>query len=89
MDWHDTRLKEASYAGDYRVHVRYTKAIETEIDFSDMLKHPFYAPLKDKSLFKQVRVDPETQVLVWPGDIDMAPEITFERAIKASKGMNQ
>ena len=84
MDWHDTELTEASYAGDYRVHVRFGKALEADIDFSDMLQHSFYAPLKDKQLFAQVKVNEEVRVLQWPGDIDVAPEITFERAIQAA-----
>lgn len=85
MDWYDTRLREATYAGEYRVHVRFDKALEADIDFSDMLQHPFFAPLKDKQLFAQVKVNDEVHVLQWPGDIDMAPEITFERAIQAAR----
>jgi hypothetical protein len=84
MEWWQANLEEAYYASDYRVHVRYAESLEADIDFSDMLKHPFYEPLQDKKLFAQVRVDPETQVLVWPGEIDVAPEITFERAIQAA-----
>jgi hypothetical protein len=84
MDWVDVDLQEASYAGGYRVHVRYNNALEADVDFSDMLNHPFYAPLKDIKLFSQVTVDEEVRVLQWPGDIDMAPEITFERAVQAA-----
>jgi hypothetical protein len=84
MDWIDVDLQEASYAGDYRVHVRYDNALEADIDFSDMLNHPFFRPLKDKQIFSQVQVNPEVRVLQWPGNIDMAPEITFERAIAAA-----
>lgn len=83
MEWWQANLEEARYESDYRVHVRYAENIQADIDFSDMLTHPFYAPLRNKALFKQVRVDPETQVLVWPGEIDVAPEITFERALQA------
>lgn len=84
MHWFDMRLKEVSYVGDYRVHVCYANALEADIDLSDMLEHPFYAPLKDPQLFAQVTVNPEVHVLEWPGEIDVAPEITFERACKAA-----
>jgi len=77
MDWIDARLTGASYAGDYRVHVRFSNALEADIDFSDMLKYAFYAPLKYKHLFAQVKVNGEVSVLQWPGEIDVAPEITF------------
>lgn len=84
MDWHDTRLTEASYAGDYRVHVRFGSTLEADIDFSDFLRGYYHEPLKDKALFAQVRVNPEVGVLEWPNGADMAPEITFERALKAA-----
>jgi hypothetical protein len=85
MDWWDSRLQDASYVGGYRVHVRYANKLEADIDFSDMLERPFFSPLKDKKLFAQVKVDEEVPILVWPGDIDMAPEITFERAVEAAR----
>ena len=85
MDWIDVDLHEASYVDGYRVHVRYNNSLEADIDFSDMLSHPFFSPLKDRQLFSQVRVNPEVHVLQWPGDIDMAPEITFERAVEAAR----
>jgi hypothetical protein len=85
MDWLDTRLTEASYAGDYRVHVRFGNALEADIDFSDFLHGHYHAPLKDKSLFSQVRVNQEAHVLEWPNGADMAPEITFERALQAAR----
>ena len=85
MDWVDARLKEASYAGDYRVHVRFDNALEADIDFSDFLYGYYHAPLKDKTLFAQVYVNPEVHVLEWPNGADMAPEITFERAVQAAR----
>lgn len=84
MNWLDTRLTEASYAGDYRVHVRFGDTLEADIDFSDFLWGYYHAPLKDKALFAQVRVNPEVHVLEWPNGADMAPEITFERALAAA-----
>jgi Protein of unknown function (DUF2442) len=88
MEWWEVDLKSVRYASDYRVHVRYNRSLEADIDLSDLLKHRFYAPIRDKKIFAKVKVDAETGVLVWPGDIDMAPEITFERAVQAA-GKNQ
>ncbi len=84
MEWWEVNLKSARYAQEYRVHVRYERALEADVDLSDLLSHRFYAPLKDKKKFAKVRVDPETHVLVWPGNIDLAPEILFERAMQAA-----
>ncbi|MDM7853673.1 DUF2442 domain-containing protein [Cellulomonas alba] len=43
------------------------------LDLADWLRGPFYEPLRvDRALFRQVRVEHGT--LVWPGEIDVAPE---------------
>lgn len=83
MEWWNAKLTEAFYIADYRLHVRYADVLEADVDLSDLLGHPFYAPLKDKKLFAQVKVDSELPILVWPNDIDLAPEILYERATKA------
>jgi hypothetical protein len=33
-------------------------------------------------VFEQVRVDPDAATIVWPGDLDMAPEALYEEARK-------
>ena len=83
MGWAETQLQDVLYVDGYRVRVRYRNALEAVVDLSDLLEHPFYASLKDPSLFSKVKVDEEVRVLVWPDDIDLAPEILFERALKA------
>jgi hypothetical protein len=81
-----SRLIAASYAGDYRVNLKFEAGVEGCVDFSDYLWGYLHEPLKDKVLFSQVRVDPEVSVLVWPNGADMAPEIAYERALQAAQG---
>lgn len=45
------------------------------IDFRPILKGELYEPLKDPSLFDQVRIDPEVHTLVWPTGADFDPAI--------------
>ncbi len=45
------------------------------IDFRPILKGELYEPLKDPSLFDQVRIDPEVHTLVWPNGADFDPAI--------------
>lgn len=84
MEWWKTKLKDVNYLGGYRLHVRYANALEADVDLSDLLEHPFYAPLRDKVMFAKAKVHEEIPVLVWPDDIDLAPEILFERTMRAS-----
>lgn len=45
------------------------------IDFRPILKGELYEPLKDPSVFDQVRIDPEVHTLVWPTGADFDPAI--------------
>jgi hypothetical protein len=39
-----------------------------------------FAPLRDPELFAQVRIDPQAGTIVWPGELDMAPEALYAEA---------
>lgn len=58
----------------YTLKVRFDDATEQVIDFRPMLAGEIYAPLRDLTLFNQVRIDPEVQTLVWPNGADFDPE---------------
>lgn len=69
------KLIEASYTGDYRVYLKFADGVQGEIDLSGELWGEMYEPLKDKTLFSQVKIDEEIPVLVWPNGADLAPGI--------------
>lgn len=44
-----------------------------------------FAPIRDsRDLFEQVRVNPETQTIEWPGEIDLDPDVLYGRFEPAS-----
>src|SRR4029453_5457112 len=43
------------------------------IDFQAVLAGELYRPLRDLSLFNEVRIDPEVHTLVWPNGADFDP----------------
>lgn len=44
----------------------------------------FAAIRDDRTAFEQVRVNPETQTIEWPGQIDLDPEVLYGRHEPAS-----
>jgi hypothetical protein len=44
-----------------------------EIDLEPVLRGDLYGALKDRDVFKQVRIDPEVHTLVWPNGADFDP----------------
>lgn len=57
----------------YTLRVTFDDATAQVIDFSPILAGRLYGPLRDVSLFNQVRIDPEVHTLEWPSGADFDP----------------
>jgi uncharacterized protein DUF2442 len=58
----------------YALRVTFDDGTRQTIDFEDILAGDLYRPLRDLSVFNQVRIDPEVHTLVWPNGADFDPE---------------
>ena len=47
------------------------------IDIASYISMPVFSPLKDPDFFRQAKFDPEAGTVVWPGEIDIAPETLY------------
>ncbi len=57
----------------YTLHIQFDDNTWQTIDFRPILAGDLYAPLRDISLFNQVKIDPEIRTLVWPNGADFDP----------------
>lgn len=73
---------EASYISDYTVAVIFNNGKQGQADLSQLLYGPVFAPLQDKTVFAQLRVDDELETLIWPNGADVAPEFVYYQAFK-------
>ena len=64
--------------GPYSLHLRFEDGLERTIDFSPMLAGELFGPLRDRSLFQQVRLDAEAQTIVWPNGADFDPATLYD-----------
>jgi hypothetical protein len=58
-----------------------------EIDLSDLIGKAsgVFAPICERrEVFEQVRVNPETRTVEWPGEVDLDPEVLYGRFEPAS-----
>ena len=62
----------------FTLRVRFDDNTSQVIDFQPVLKGELYAPLRDASLFDQVRIDPEVHTLMWPNGADFDPAILHD-----------
>lgn len=72
-------VTDAKYVGDYRVWIAFNNESSGEIDLQDRLHGEVFEPLRDLSLFSQVKFDPELDTIVWPNGADLAPEYLYDR----------
>jgi len=71
---------EARFVRDFIIWLRFRDGTCGEVDLKDELYGRMLAPLRDPTLFRQFRVHPEFETLVWPNGADLAPEFLYERA---------
>ena len=70
----------AAVVGDRVLRLLFSDSTVGDVDFSSERWSGVLEPLNDPAYFAQVGVDPEAGPVVWPGDIDLAPESLYEQA---------
>ena len=73
-------LVRAEHVQGYRIRVAFDDGREGVIDLEHELWGEVFEPLKNLEAFKQFRLDPELDTIVWPTGADIAPELLYERA---------
>jgi len=67
------RVASFTIVAPYRIRVRFDDQTEQNINFEPILCGELYGPLRDLSLFNQVRIDREVHTLIWPNGADFDP----------------
>lgn len=67
------RVTLCEIMGPYLLRVGFSDGSYQTINFQPILAGELYGPLRDISLFEQVRIDPEVHTLVWPNGADFDP----------------
>lgn len=67
-------ITSVSYLGGYKLRLDFNDGATKDVDLSHELYGKVFEPLKDISLFRQVRVNSDTNTIEWPNGADFAPE---------------
>jgi hypothetical protein len=67
------RVTSFEIVSPYTLRVRFDDDTEQTINFRPILAGELYGPLRELTLFNQVRIDPEVWTLVWPNGADFDP----------------
>jgi hypothetical protein len=71
---------------DRWIRATFSDGAVKEIDLSELIaRGSVFAPIRDsRDVFTQVRVNPETRTIEWPGEVDLDPEVLYGRFEPAS-----
>ena len=72
------RVTSVEPLGDYRLRIGFDDGSTREIDLEPVLEGELYGPLRDRTLFASLRLDPEVHTLVWPNGADFDPAILHD-----------
>lgn len=75
MFLHVTRVK---YLEDYKLRLTFSNGATKDVDLKDELYGEVFEPLLNLKIFRQVRVNPNTNTIEWPNGADFAPEFLDE-----------
>lgn len=67
------RVRSFQITAPYTLRVVFDDGVEQTVNFEPVLGGQLYGPLRDLSLFNQVRLDGEVHTLVWPNGADFDP----------------
>ncbi len=66
------------YLERYKLRLTFSTGAVKDVDLEQELYGEVFEPLRDVALFKQVRVNPDTNTIEWPTGADLAPEYLDE-----------
>lgn len=62
----------------YRLRVRFEDGMVGVVDVAELVSFTgVFTPLKDRSYFLQVHVNPEIGTICWPNDADLDPDVLY------------
>lgn len=67
------RVQSFQIVAPYTLRIQFDDATEQTINFQPVLAGELYHPLRDLTLFNQVRIDPEVHTLIWPNGANFDP----------------
>jgi len=67
------RVTGLEQVADFTLKLDFGDGTSQTIDFAPVLLGTLYGPLADPDFFRQVRLDPEIETIVWPNGADFDP----------------
>lgn len=74
------RILAATAEPNYTLRLTFTDGSEGRVSLSHLVGRGVFAAWTDRAVFEQVRVDPKTRTVCWPGNLDLDPDVLYAQA---------
>jgi len=72
------RVTSFEIVDDYTIRAEFDDGTERVIDFEPILYGPVFGPLRDITIFNQVKLDKDFGTLEWPTGADIDPTVLHD-----------
>lgn len=81
-----TKIEAVEPLQGYWLRLTFSDGAIKDVDLGDLLaRGGVFEPIREqRDVFEQVRVNPETQTIEWPGEVDLDAEVLYGRFEPAS-----
>lgn len=76
-------VKSVQATPDHQLKLTFSNGEERQFDMRPYLHYPVFRKLENPGFFSLAHIEYDT--VVWPGDIDIAPETLYERSVPLVK----
>jgi len=81
-----TKIESVEPLDGFWIRATFSDGAIKEIDLSEVFAAGgvFKPIFEERSIFEQVRVNPESETVEWPGEVDLDPDVLYGRFEPAS-----
>jgi len=71
-------VRKATCVSGYRLLLESEDGVQKLVDLEPHLDGEVFEPLKERSYFRTVSVNPDLDTIVWPNNADFSPDFLYE-----------
>ncbi|MGH9195387.1 MAG: DUF2442 domain-containing protein [Acidimicrobiia bacterium] len=87
MKRENKRVEAVEHIDGFVVRLKFSDGVTREVDLKQYFRGPIFEELlRDEKIFRQVRVDEELGVIVWPNGADLDADVLYGLHAPAWKG---
>ena len=80
-------VRGVKYLSGYKLQLKFEDGSVRQVDLAKHLDGEVFAPLRDPSKFKTVRLHNELDTIVWDNGADMSPDFLYEIGVPVAESI--